>query len=125
LSTSVLGVTTAILAVRQQHHGLVCGDDDAGHHGHGAVVTVQTPSPPIVTLSPNPSPLPRTSPLCLRTTFAYGDLVMTHEGRCRLQPQLARAVVAACRLDQERVSAGAQQLREMLVEGIVSTRPSL
>ena len=59
-----------------------------------------------------------------RTTFAYGDLVMTHEGRCRLHPQLAHAVVAACQLDQERVSAGAP-LREMLVEGVVSTRPTL
>ena len=31
------------------------------------------------------------------TTFAYGDLVLTHEGRCRLHPEFARAVVAACR----------------------------
>jgi hypothetical protein len=29
-----MGVTTAILGVRQQQHGLVCGDDDAGHYGH-------------------------------------------------------------------------------------------
>jgi hypothetical protein len=60
-----------------------------------------------------------------RTTFAYGDLVMTHEGRCRLHPQLARAVVAACWVEQERVREGAGQLREMLVEGVVSTRPIL
>jgi CRISPR/Cas system-associated endonuclease Cas1 len=60
-----------------------------------------------------------------RTTFAYGDLVITHEGRCRLHPQLARAVVAVCRVEQERVSKGAGQLREMLVEGVVSTRPIL
>jgi CRISP-associated protein Cas1 len=60
-----------------------------------------------------------------RTTFAYGDLVMTHEGRCRLHPQLARAVAASCRVEQERVREGAQQLREMLVEGVVSTRPIL
>ena len=60
--------------------------------------------------------------LLARTTFAYGDLEMTHEGRCRLHPQLARAVVAACRLDQERVSAGARQLRELLLHGTI---PSL
>jgi hypothetical protein len=60
-----------------------------------------------------------------RTTFAYGDLVMTHEGHCRLHPQMARALVAACRLDQERASAGARELREVLVEGAVSTRPIL
>ena len=63
--------------------------------------------------------------LLSRTTFAYGDLMMTHEGRCRLHPQLACAVVAACRLDQERGSTGAQQRREMLVQGVVSTRPIL
>jgi hypothetical protein len=28
-----MGLTTAVLGVRQQH-GLVCGDDDAGRHGH-------------------------------------------------------------------------------------------
>jgi hypothetical protein len=50
---------------------------------------------------------------------------MTHEGRCRLHPQLARAVAASCRVEQERVREGAQQLREMLVEGVVSTRPIL
>jgi hypothetical protein len=52
-----------------------------------------------------------------RTTFAYGDLVMTHEGRYRLHPRLARAVAAACRLDQERVHRGAQEVRDLLVEG--------
>jgi CRISPR/Cas system-associated endonuclease Cas1 len=60
-----------------------------------------------------------------RTTFAYGDMVRASTGQCMLHPQLARAVVAACRLDQERVSAGAQQLREMLVQAVVSTRPIL
>ena len=28
-----MGVTTAILGVRQQY-GLVCGDDDGGHYGY-------------------------------------------------------------------------------------------
>jgi CRISPR/Cas system-associated endonuclease Cas1 len=60
-----------------------------------------------------------------RTTFAYGDMVRASNGQCMLHPQLARAVVAACRVEQERVSKGAGQLREMLVEGVVSTRPIL
>ena len=60
-----------------------------------------------------------------RTTFAYGDMVRASNGQCMLHPQLARAVVAACRVEQERVSAGARELREMLVESVVSTRPSL
>ena len=50
---------------------------------------------------------------------------MTHEGHCRLHPRLARAVAVSCRVEQERVSEGAGQLREMLVEGVVSTRPIL
>ena len=60
-----------------------------------------------------------------RTTFAYGDMVRAGNGQCMLHPQLACAVVAACRVEQERVSKGAGQLREMLVEGVVSTRPFL
>jgi CRISPR-associated endonuclease Cas1 len=60
-----------------------------------------------------------------RTTFAYGDMVRASTGQCMLHPQLARAVVAACRLEQERVSKGAGQLREMLVQGGVSTEPIL
>jgi hypothetical protein len=53
-----------------------------------------------------------------RTTFAYGDMVQASNGQCMLHPQLARAVVAGCRLEQERVSEGAQQLRGLLVDGI-------
>jgi CRISPR-associated endonuclease Cas1 len=60
-----------------------------------------------------------------RTTFAYGDMVRASNGQCMLHPQLARAVVAACRVEQERVCKGVGQLHEMLVEGVVSTRPIL
>jgi CRISPR-associated endonuclease Cas1 len=60
-----------------------------------------------------------------RTTFAYGDMVRASNGQCMLHPQLARAVVAGCRLEQEQVSKGAGQVREMLVQGVVSTRPIL
>ena len=52
-------------------------------------------------------------------------MVRASTGQCMLHPQLARAVVAACRVEQEWVREGAQQLREMLVEGVVSTRPIL
>jgi hypothetical protein len=60
-----------------------------------------------------------------RTMFAYGDMVRASTGQCMLHPQLARAVVAACRVEQEQVSKGAGQLREMLAEGVVRTRPIL
>jgi CRISPR-associated protein Cas1 len=49
-----------------------------------------------------------------RTTFAYGDIVRSSNGQCMLHPQVARAVVAACRVDQERVSEAAAQLRSVL-----------
>ena len=60
-----------------------------------------------------------------RTTFAYGDMVRASNGQRMLHPQLARAVVAACRVEQQHVSKAAGQLREMLVEGVVSTWPIL
>jgi chaperonin GroEL (HSP60 family) len=49
-----------------------------------------------------------------RTTFAYGDMVQASNGQCMLHPQLARAVVASCRLEQERLQWGTQQLRDLL-----------
>jgi CRISPR/Cas system-associated endonuclease Cas1 len=58
-----------------------------------------------------------------RTTFAYGDMVRASNGQCMLHSQLARAVVAGCRLEQEWVSEGAGQLREMLVASDISQRP--
>ena len=50
-----------------------------------------------------------------RTTFAYGDMVRASTGQCMLHPQLARAVVAGCRLEQEVVNAGAKELRTLLM----------
>ena len=52
--------------------------------------------------------------LLTRTTFAYGDMVRASTGQCMLHPQLARAVVAGCRLEQERVNEAAAQLRSVL-----------
>ena len=53
-----------------------------------------------------------------RTTFAYGDMVRASTGQCMVHPQLARAVVAACRLEQETVDAGARELRALFTEGL-------
>ena len=49
-----------------------------------------------------------------RTTFAYGDMVQASNGQCMLHPQLARAVVASCRLERECLRGGTQQLRDQL-----------
>jgi CRISPR-associated endonuclease Cas1 len=53
-----------------------------------------------------------------RTTLTYGDLVSTSAGQCRLHPQMARAVVAACRVEQQAVDAGALELRALVLDAI-------
>ena len=45
----------------------------------------------------------------------YGDLTKVSDGSCRLHPEMARAVVAACKLPQERIDKHAKWLRELLV----------
>jgi len=52
---------------------------------------------------------------CERTTFAYGDMVQASDGQCRLHPQLARAVVASCRLNQTEVLTSAALLRGVVL----------
>ena len=49
----------------------------------------------------------------------YGDLTRVHDGSCRLHPQLARAVVAACRLRQEVLDQHATWLRDALLLAVV------
>jgi len=49
--------------------------------------------------------------LLARTTFTYGDCTPTSDGQCNLHPQLARAVVAACRLPDTRIAEGGARLR--------------
>jgi hypothetical protein len=49
------------------------------------------------------------------TAFAYGDMVRASTGQCMLHPQLARAVVAGCRLEPEAVDAGVKELRALLM----------
>jgi CRISPR-associated endonuclease Cas1 len=50
-----------------------------------------------------------------RTVLHAGDFVQTLEGKCRLHPQLARAVVATCRVAQVRLDEHARWLREVLL----------
>jgi CRISPR-associated endonuclease Cas1 len=50
-----------------------------------------------------------------RTTFGYADMVRASAGQCMLHPQLARAVAAGCRLEQEAVDAGAKELRALVM----------
>lgn len=52
-----------------------------------------------------------------RTTFSYGDVVMQSDGQCRLHPQLARAVVAECRVEHRRLNKGAMALRALVERG--------
>jgi hypothetical protein len=44
-----------------------------------------------------------------------GDLVRVTDGSCRLHPQLARAVVASCRVPHERLEEHARWLRSALL----------
>jgi hypothetical protein len=50
-----------------------------------------------------------------RLTFHAGDLTRVSDGSCRLHPQLARGVVAACRVPQGRIDEQAKWLREVLL----------
>jgi hypothetical protein len=50
-----------------------------------------------------------------RTTFHAGDFTRVTDGSCRLHPQLARAVVAACRVPQVRMGQHVRWLRTTLL----------
>jgi len=50
-----------------------------------------------------------------RTTFHAGDFTQVSTGSCRLHPQLARAVVASCRLSHERLDEQARCLTSLLL----------
>jgi CRISPR-associated endonuclease Cas1 len=52
-----------------------------------------------------------------KTIFRAGDFARMPDDSCRLHPQLARAVVAACRLLQERIDEDAWWLRGLLLFG--------
>jgi CRISPR-associated endonuclease Cas1 len=51
-----------------------------------------------------------------RTVLHVGDFVQTREGGCRLHPQLARAVVAVCRVPQATITEHARWLRDVLLQ---------
>jgi len=50
-----------------------------------------------------------------RTTFHAGDFSRVSDGSCRLHPQLARSVVAACRVPQERIVTHVMWFRSHLL----------
>jgi hypothetical protein len=52
------------------------------------------------------------------TAFHAGDFTRVSDGSCRLHPQLARAVVAVCRVPQSRVDGHAAWLRASLLGGM-------
>ncbi len=61
--------------------------------------------------------------LLATTTFHVGDLLAGTDGACRLHPQLARAVVGACRLPQAQLETHAQWLRTTLLASGSSVSP--
>src|SRR5262245_29498597 len=50
-----------------------------------------------------------------RTTLPWGDVTPVSDGSRRLHPQLARAVVAACRVEQKQLDEHARWLRDALL----------
>ena len=46
----------------------------------------------------------------------YGDITRVHDGSCRLHPEMARAVVAACRVAQEMIDADVTWLKAMVMD---------
>src|SRR5262249_3705957 len=50
-----------------------------------------------------------------RTTLHWGDVTPVSDGSCRLHPQLARAAVAACRVEQARLDEHTRWLRDTLL----------
>ncbi len=56
------------------------------------------------------------------STFHIGDFTKVSDGSIRLHPQLARAVVASCRVDSKLVSEGAAKLRDRVLARNGQTR---
>ena len=53
-----------------------------------------------------------------RTTLHWGDVTPVSDGSCWLHPQLARAVAAACRVEQEQLDDHARWLRDALLASL-------
>jgi CRISP-associated protein Cas1 len=58
-----------------------------------------------------------------KTVFRAGDFTPVTDGSVRLHPQLARAVVAACRVPQDRLDEYARWLRSLLLGKTVHDQP--
>lgn len=59
-----------------------------------------------------------------RTTLHWGDITPGSDGSCRLHPQLARAVVAACRIEQARLDEHARWQRDPLLAPAAEDLPA-
>ncbi len=59
-----------------------------------------------------------------RTTFRAGDFIRVSDGSCRLHPQLARAIVASCRVPQARLDEHARWLALALSAERSATMPT-
>ena len=51
-----------------------------------------------------------------RHALHYGDITRVHDGSCRLHPEMAKAVVAACNVAQEMIDADAAWLNAMVMD---------
>ncbi len=52
----------------------------------------------------------------VKRTFTRGDFTQTTDGACRLHPQLARFIVASCRVNDQAVQEQARGLRDALLD---------
>ncbi len=59
-----------------------------------------------------------------KTTFTYGDFIRGNDGACHLHPQLARFIVAACRVYNQDMRDEARRLQNMLHSTPVAQVPS-
>jgi CRISP-associated protein Cas1 len=60
--------------------------------------------------------------LLAKTTFRLADFTRSPDGSCRLHPELARLVVASCRVPQDHLDAHARWLRSALLHPPKQTR---
>ena len=59
-----------------------------------------------------------------KTSFTLGDFITTTYGACRLHPQLARYIVATCRLPDTTVLDQARHLRTLLLADRTIPQPA-
>jgi hypothetical protein len=59
-----------------------------------------------------------------KTTLHAGDFTPVSDGSVRLHPQLARVVVASCRVKQPLLDAHARRIRDLLMADSPVARPA-